>query len=180
VAVIEVVRTGECAPGRLAAVRALLDAAFAGDFDDADWEHALGGWHVVATTPGTGGGPMAHAAVVPRTLQIGDRRVRAGYVEAVGTDPAQRGRGLGSAVMRRVGELLAAEFALGALATGRHGFYARLGWERWRGPTFARHGGELVRTPDDDDAVMVLRLPPTADLDPTAAIACEGRRGDDW
>ena len=54
-------------------------------------------------------------------------------------------------------------FELGALATGRWSFYERLGWERWRGPTFARDGDEVIRTEDDDDAVMVLRFGPSAD-----------------
>ncbi len=174
---IEVVRSDACPPARLTALRALMDAAFAGEFDDDDWHHALGGWHVIAGDPDE---PVAHAAVVPRTLDVGGRAVRAGYVEAVGTTPHRQGRGLGSQVMRRVGDVLAAEFDLGALATGRHGFYGRLGWERWRGPTFALHGDRLVRTVDDDGALMVLRLGPTAGLDLTLPIACMGRPGDDW
>lgn len=54
----------------LAAVRRLLDAAFAGDFSEDDWCHALGGYHVVALHDRQ---PVAHAAVVPRELEFGDR-----------------------------------------------------------------------------------------------------------
>jgi len=66
------------------------------------------------------------------------------------------------------------------LSTGRHEFYQRLGWERWLGPTFVRRGEALVRTPDEDDGIMVLRFGRSRDTDLTAPIACEAREGDDW
>ena len=90
---------------------------------------------------------MAHAAVVERVLEVGGRAVRAGYVEGVATTPTRQGEGLGSLVMQRVGQLLEAEFEVGALSTGRHAFYERLGWERWRGPTFVRHGPDSCAPP---------------------------------
>ena len=70
---------------------------------------------------------------------------------------------------------------LGALSTGAHAFYGRLGWERWRGPTYVRtSGGAIERTEDEDDGVMVLRFGPSADLDLTLPICCEDRPGDAW
>jgi len=66
------------------------------------------------------------------------------------------------------------------LVHGRHGFYERLGWERWRGPTFVRHGPELVRTEDEDDGVMVLRFDRSLAVDLSGSISCEARTGDDW
>ena len=83
-------------------------------------------------------------------------------------------------VMRHVGRLLEAEFELGALSTTRHGFYERLGWQRWRGPTFVRHGAVTVRTEDEDDGIMVLLYGTTASLDLALPISCETRSGDDW
>lgn len=82
--------------------------------------------------------------------------------------------------MAELSELLRREFEMGALSTGRHGFYQRLGWERWRGPTFARHGSETIRTEDEDEGVMVLRFGPSKGVDVTAPLSCDGRRGDDW
>ena len=41
--------TAELGLERLAAVRCLLEVAFEGDFSDEDWDHALGGWHVLVT-----------------------------------------------------------------------------------------------------------------------------------
>lgn len=168
---------GDASDDLLREVRLLLEQAFAGDFSLEDWEHGLGGWHVVADVDGV---VLAHAAVVPRVLEAGGRAWPAGYVEAVVTVPQRQREGLGSAVMTEVGKVLRREFELGALATGRHAFYERLGWERWRGPTFVRRGAEEIRTEDDDDAVMVLRFGPSAEVDLTAPISSEARSGDHW
>lgn len=171
-------RTAEMTPEALAAVRALLLEGFSGGFSDDDWDHSVGGWHVVALDGAAA--PVAHAAVVERPIEAGDRRLRAGYVEAVATLPARQGGGLGSAVMGAIADLLHAHFELGVLATGVHGFYERLGWERWRGPAYVRREHEDVRAPDEDDAVMVLRYATTAHLDLTLPISCDDRPGAAW
>ena len=172
-----VLTTGEAPGGLLEKVRQLLEDAFEGDFSDDDWEHTLGGWHVVITE---GSAPVSHAAVVPRALEVGGRRLRSGYVEGVATAPGRQRGGLGSFAMSQVADLLRGRFEIGALSTGRHSFYERLGWERWRGPTFVRRGSELIRTEEDDDGLMVLRFGPSLELDLTAPISCEARTGDDW
>ena len=77
--------------------------------------------------------------MVPRVLDVGSHPVPAGYVEAVAALPTLHGTGLGTAVMRALGEVIAGDFDLGALSTGEWRFYERLGWERWRGPTWVRH-----------------------------------------
>ena len=123
---------------------------------------------------------MAHAAIVPRVLEASGRTVQTGYLEGVATAVTRQGEGLGSLAVAEATRRVRSGFDMGALGTGRHRFYARLGWERWRGPSFARHGAELVRTPEDDDALMVLRFGPSADLDVTGSLTCEGRPGDDW
>ncbi len=155
--------------------RALLDAAFAGSFSDDDWDHALGGTHVLVRVEGR---LVAHAALVPRTLWVGGEPVRAGYVEAVATAPGEQGRGHGSRAMAVVNDLVRAAYDLGALSTSRHAFYERLGWERWRGRTYVRDGDRLLRTADEDAGIMVLRL--GAALDLGADLACAARAGDDW
>jgi aminoglycoside 2'-N-acetyltransferase I len=158
-------------------VRQLLVDAFGGNVSAEDWEHALGGWHVVVSD---GGVVLAHAAVVRRVLDVDGRPFRTGYVEGVATARTRQGAGLGSLAMAEISKLLRGEFELGALSTGRHAFYERLGWERWQGPTFVRVGCESVRTADEDDGVMVLRCGPSKDIDLTAAISCPCRAGDDW
>ena len=173
---LQVVRSDDLSRETLSEIRALLEGAFADGFDDDDWNHALGGWHVLARDEAL----VAHAAVVERALEVSGRAIRAGYVEGVATTPTRQGEGVGSLVMRRVGQLLEAEFELGALSTGRHTFYERLGWERWHGPTFVRHGPNVIRTADEDDGIMVLRYGTTSGLDLAALISCETRPGDDW
>ena len=162
---------------QLTQIHALLLEAFEGDFDPEDWEHTLGGTHVVALD---GDVAVAHAAVVARVLEVDGRPFRTGYVEGVATSPARHGEGIGSLVMQDVAEVVTSEFELGGLGTGRHSFYERVGWEQWRGPTYVRRGAELVRTEEDDDGVMVLRFGPSQAVDLTAAISCEERAGDDW
>ncbi len=118
--------------------------------------------------------------MIARDIEVGGRRFPAGYVEGVATAPQRQGQGIGSAVMATVAAIIRDEFALGVLSTGRSGFYLRLGWERWRGPSFVRRGAELIRTADDDDGIMVLRFGASAGIDLGAPISCETRTGDDW
>lgn len=159
-------------------MRHLLVEAFDGDFSDDDWEHTLGGWHVLVVADDDV--MVAHAAVVPRVLYASGEPWRVGYVEGVATAPGKQRAGSGSLAMAEISVLIRHEFEMGALATGSHEFYERLGWERWQGPTFVRRGSEVVRTADDDDAIMVLRFGPSAAVDVTMPLTCEGRRGDDW
>jgi aminoglycoside 2'-N-acetyltransferase I len=176
-----VARTSALSSSELAAIRAVLDAAFAPDdpfFPDSDWAHALGGLHVVAEL---GGDIVAHASVVRRELHLAGRPIETGYVEAVGTLPELQGRGIGTRVMRAANDHVAATYALGALGTGEHGFYERLGWQTWRGQLFVREPAGDRRTPDEEGFVMVLTTPSTpAGLDLAAALSCDWREGDVW
>jgi len=143
-----------------------------------DWEHALGGVHVIAST---GGRIVAHAAVVERLLHVGGRPLRTGYVEAVAVHPDHQRQGIGRAVMEDAARLIAEGFELGALGTGEHAFYRRLGWETWRGPSFVRMPGGTERpTPAEDGFILVLHTPATPPLDLEAPIVCEWRPGDAW
>lgn len=169
--------TAEAGEPLLRDLRRLVDLAFAGDFSDDDWEHTLGGRHVVVTDDGA---VISHAAVVPRSIEVAGRVFRAGYVEAVATEPARQGEGHGTAAVTEATRVVRGGFEMGALSTGSPGFFAGLGWELWRGPVYVRHGSELVRTKDEEGGVMVLRFGPSAGADLTAPIACEARPDDDW
>jgi aminoglycoside 2'-N-acetyltransferase I len=162
-------------------IRSLLDAAFGTDederFTDEDWAHALGGTHFILVRDRR---IVTHASVVERTLEVGTRRMRTGYVEAVATDGSMEGRGYGSRVMADVRAFILERFELGALGTGRQRFYGRLGWETWRGPSSVRAPDGHHLTPDDDGYIMVLRTPRSANIDPTAPISCDWRSGDVW
>ncbi len=172
-----ILRTHELPSSLVAGLRKLLNDAFEGRFSDEDWRHCVGGWHVLLLD---GQAPISHAAVVRRVLQVGRVPLQCGYVEAVATTPAQQRKGLGGTVMGHVSALLNGEVEMGALSTSKQHFYERLGWERWLGPTFVRRGPRLVRTSEEDDGIMVLRFGASRDVDRTAPLSCEARRGDDW
>ncbi len=130
--------TSELSAGDIASIRALMAEAFGdGDeaFGDHDWDHALGGIHIVLDIEDV---VVAHAAVVERDIHVAGRPLRAGYVEAVATATDQQGRGFGSQVMEAAGSVITREYDLGVLGTGRHQFYERLGWRTWQGPAFVR------------------------------------------
>jgi aminoglycoside 2'-N-acetyltransferase I len=82
--------------------------------------------------------------------------------------------------MQDVTAFIRERFELGALGTGSHGFYERLGWLTWMGPTSVRTANGPRRTPDEDGYVMVLPTPASPPLDLTAPISCEWRPGDVW
>ena len=176
------VRTADLTAAEIDAIRALLWAAFPpGDegFTEHDWEHGLGGLHVLLESV-PDGRIVAHAAVVERELHVGGRPLQTGYVEAVATDPDRQAQGFGTALMRDVGRSILETYQLGALGTGRHRFYERLGWRVWRGPTYVRLPDGDRRTPDEDGDILVLLTPRTPRIDLTARISCDWRSGDVW
>lgn len=158
-----------------------MEVAFGSDeeerFTDDDWEHALGGLHFILELDGE---LIAHASVVERGLEVDGRPFRTGYVEAVATAPGRQGMGFGSQLMSDVTEYVREGFELGALGTGRHSFYERLGWRRWIGPSSVRTTGGASPTPDDDGYIMVLPTRAGSPLDRAAAISCDWRPGDVW
>lgn len=164
-----------------ASIRGLLDAAFGSDederFTEADWLHAVGGVHFVLDLDDE---LVAHAAVVERKIHIGDRPLRAGYVEGVATAVDHQGRGAGSTLMTVVTTWIRERYELGVLGTGRHHFYERLGWETWHGPSYVRTPAGVRRTPDEDGYLLVLRTPTSPTFDLTEPISCEWREGDAW
>jgi aminoglycoside 2'-N-acetyltransferase I len=173
------VTTAELATDELAALRGLVFGAFGGRFDEHDWDHMLGGVHLLAEEDD---GVVAHGAVVARVLAAGGRELRTGYVEGVATRGDRRGLGLASLVMREAGRVIERDYELGALAdgTGIPGFYQRLGWEIWQGPTFVAGPEGRVRTADEDGNVLVLRTSASAELEVTGPITCDWRPGDVW
>ena len=173
--------TPELSKAEVARIRELLELAFGPDederFTEDDWQHAIGGVHFVLRLDGE---IVAHASVVERELQVDDRPLRTGYVEAVATTPGRQGQGLGTIVMRDVGSYIADRFELGALGTGSHHFYERLGWLTWQGPSFVRTADGPRRTSDEDGYILVLPTPSSPTLDLTGSISCEFRAGDVW
>jgi aminoglycoside 2'-N-acetyltransferase I len=157
----------------------LCIAAFNEPWDDY-WESIGPGVHVLAEDRGRG--ITAHAAIVDRFLYPGDLTLRAGYVEAVAVWPDLQRQGLGTRVMEAIDAMIDDGYELGALGTGSHGFYHRLGWETWQGPTWIRErDGHLQRSPNEDGGIMIRRTSTTpADLDLSLPIAVDWRPGEVW
>jgi aminoglycoside 2'-N-acetyltransferase I len=117
---------------------------------------------------------VSHAVVTTRWLQPANLPLlKTAYVDAVATHPSYQGQGVGSAVMRHLATVSAeAGYEIACLETERVSFYARLGWEEWRGPLAGRKGTELIPTPDQT-GIMILRLPRTPDLDLESLLTIE-------
>ena len=122
---------------------------------------------------------VSHACSAERWLEAeGLPPLRTAYVDAVATEPALQGRGFGAAVMRRFA-LEAAGYELNALASDRAvGFYEKLGWELWRGPTAVRRAQGVEPTPGEN--VLILRTASTPALDLTARLIADERAESAW
>ncbi|GAA2752789.1 MULTISPECIES: GNAT family N-acetyltransferase [Kitasatospora] len=175
---IRVVHTAELDAGTLAAVRELLVEVFEGELTADDWEHCLGGVHVLASD---GAELVGHAALVQRRLSYNGRALRAGYVEGVGVRADRRRQGWGGALMGAVERMVDRAYDLGALGASEDGvpFYAARGWLPWTGPTWALTPDGVVRTADEDGWIYV--RPVAVPLDPRGGLTvCDWRGGDLW
>jgi aminoglycoside 2'-N-acetyltransferase I len=176
VAQVRTAHTADLDAATLEAVRVMLVAAF-DDLTSDDWEHSLGGMHVLAWEAGQLAG---HASVVQRRLLAGGRALRTGYVEAVAVPADLRGRGYGAAVMTAAERIVRGGYELGALCASQQaaGFYAARDWQLWQGPSSVLTPAGVVRTPGDDGAIYV--LPVTVTLDLGGELTCDWREGDVW
>lgn len=172
---IEVIDSKAIPESTLHEIRDLCTEAYVEDFSHA-FELLGPGVHVTGRLDGR---IVAHAMWVNRSLQAGTSApLNAAYVEAVATRPAFQRRGFGTEVMRQLANQIHG-YELGALSPSDERFYARLGWEAWRGPLFIRATTGLEATPDE--AVMILRLEKTpVDLDLESSLSAEWRPGELW
>jgi len=123
---------------------------------------------------------VSYVAIITRWIQMSNGPLlRTAYVEGLATDLAFRGNGFATQVMRRfITE--AQDYDFGALATGSHGFYERLGWRLWEGPLYTRKDNELIAMPEEQGCVMVYTLPKTPPLDIAAPLSIEWRELEPW
>jgi aminoglycoside 2'-N-acetyltransferase I len=158
----------------------LCELAYQEDFNRL-FETMPGSIHVLARDED--GVLISHAEWVTRWLQPAEHPIlRTAYIEAVATRPSHQRRGLATAVLRCVGDAIAADatWELGGLSPSDPAFYARLGWELWSGPLAIRCGEAVELTPASE-RVMILRLPRTpATLAKTALLTAEWRDGEPW
>lgn len=173
---ISYLETALLAPAELRDLRVLCNAAYEEDVtlvlsEVGPGVHALGRVNDVL---------VSHAMIVTRELQVaGGKSLRTAYIELVATDPSHQRRGYASALLRALVTQMG-DYDIAALSPSAEAFYARLGWERWRGPLRVRTAAGEEATPEDEE-VMVLRLPRTpAHLDLDAPLSIESRPGEVW
>lgn len=175
---IRVAHTADVEPALLDEIHEMLVEVFEGTFEDADWDHALGGIHAIALSGD--GALVGHASVVQRRLLHGGRALRTGYVEGVGVRREARRRGHASALMEAIERVIRSAYEVGALGASDAAIplYTARGWLPWQGETYALTPGGRVRTPEDDDSLYVLEL--ARPLDRAGEIACDWRDGSVW
>lgn len=172
---IRIVRREEQSEVERGAVVSLCNRAFEEDVEPA-LESFMDATHLLGND---GGALISHALWYTRWLQIGDGPLlRTAYVEGVATEQEFRGRGFASMLMRRLAQEIE-EYDLAALSPSSAAYYARLGWELWRGPLSIRTEEGLIQSPSDEE-VMILRLPRTPELDIHAPLSAEWREGELW
>ena len=185
---LRIAHTGELDADTRAAIRRLLDGAFAGFGDDA-FENALGGMHVLVTDGGKGeqggkggqGGELiGHASLVARRLLHRGRALRTGYVEGVAVRADRRRRGHGDAMMSVLERLVREGYQLGALGASPDGarLYTARGWHRWQGRSSVLSPAGIRHTPRSDGHIYV--LPVTGRLDLSGELTCDWRHGSPW
>lgn len=176
---LRLARSSELTEREWGVLTALCIAAFNEPWDSY-WQDIGPGVHVLAEDAQQG--IVGHAAIVDRALYPGSRVLQAGYVEAVAIWPRRQRSGLGTLVMAEINRLIDDGYEVGALGTGSHPFYERLGWEVWRGPTWIRHAdGRRERSVTEDGDILIRRTPGTPpELDLDDPIAIDWRPGEVW
>jgi aminoglycoside 2'-N-acetyltransferase I len=175
--VLRVGHTAEVDAAVLGQARQLLEQIFEADWTAQDWEHALGGVHVLAFS---GDLLVGHAAVVQRRLLYRGEALRTGYVEALGVHSAFRRAGIGGRMMEVLEGVIARAFELGALSATDVAaeFYAKRGWLQWQGPLSVLTPDGIRPTPEEASGVYV--LPVTRQLDVHDSLSADWRDGDVW
>ena len=121
---------------------------------------------------------VSNALWITRWVKLKDQpKMRTAYIEAVATAPTYRGHGYATLIMQTLMEQIQ-DYTLGALSSADTSLYARLGWEYWQGPLYARKGGEWVL--EAGEQAMILRTPNTPTLNLQSPLSIEWRPGEVW
>jgi aminoglycoside 2'-N-acetyltransferase I len=173
---LRTVHTADLDPAELRAARTLLDEAFGGDYDDEEWEHGLGGLHVLVSDDR---GLAAHGSVIMRRARYRKHWLRVGYVEGVGVRPDVRRQGFGGRVMAEIERIIEGAYDFGALSASDQGaaLYHARGWQLWSGRLCALGPRGVVRLRDEEDCTFV-RPAAAGPLDPKHKLVFDWRDGD--
>ncbi|MBO1330799.1 GNAT family N-acetyltransferase [Streptomyces sp. VRA16 Mangrove soil] len=173
---VDVRRTDQLTPAELAELRAMLVECFGPRYDERSWQHCLGGLHYLLRYEDR---LVSHGALVPRRFRQGGQDLDGVYGESMATLPALRHRGLGSVVVSMATAEIRLHHTIGVFAAGKYEFYERLGWRKWRGPTYVETAQGPRPAAPARGAVM-FRLPQHSTIDPDADLTTDWRDGDIW
>ncbi|MET9519900.1 GNAT family N-acetyltransferase [Streptomyces sp. NPDC002994] len=169
--------TADLAPAALDEIRALLDAAFDGDFGEDDWDHTIGGIHAFVQDDH---GLAAHGSVIQRRVLHRGRSLRVGYVEGVAVRADRRRQGLGGRVMEALERVIDRAYVLGALSASDDGasLYAARGWVVWPGRIAALGPHGVVPLPDEEGSTYLRPVAAAGLPDASDALFFDWRGGD--
>ncbi|HGV3503387.1 TPA: GNAT family N-acetyltransferase [Providencia stuartii] len=155
----------------------MLFVGFEGDFTRDDFEHALGGMHVLAYDQHR---IVGHVAIIQRHMAINDKPISVGYVEAMAVLESYRRQGIGRELMSMTNTIIGNCYQLGLLSASDEGFhlYQSLGWKVWKGSLFELRQGAYVRSEGEEGGVMGWSRDNSIEF--TESLYCDFRGGDQW
>ena len=157
-------------------LRDLLNDAFEGDFSEEDWQHTYGGIRFMGYLNDE---LIGHGAVVSRNMNVDDKKINVGYVEAIAIVSAHCRKGFGSRLMEEITAYCQSKFSLSMLSTGEKAFYRRHGWLDFEGESYISLNQVEMRSKEEDEGLMYLfGMNEIAGM--PKKIVCESRSGDAW
>lgn len=155
----------------------LLVEGFDNDFSYDDFQHTLGGMHVIAYDQQK---MVGHVAIVQRNMAINDEPISVGYVEAMVVEKSYRCQGIGANLMQHTNEIIGLCYQLGLLSASEEGqkLYHSAGWKVWKGSLFELQHRQYIHSIEEEGGVMAWSA--NDNIDFTASLYCDFRGGDQW
>lgn len=155
----------------------MLYQGFDHDFTRDDFQHALGGMHVLAYDHQQ---IIGHVSIVQRNMAIGDKPITVGYVEAMAVLENYRRQGIGKQLMLATNKIIDDCYQLGLLCASDEGvsLYQSVGWRVWNGSLYELNQGHYIHSIDEEGGIMGWSNNQSIDF--TQPLYCDFRSGDQW
>nr|ELR5114236.1 GNAT family N-acetyltransferase [Providencia stuartii]ELR5115371.1 GNAT family N-acetyltransferase [Providencia stuartii] len=169
--------TSQLTPSEKEMLFSLLVEGFDNDFSDDDFQHTLGGMHVIAYDQQK---MIGHVAIIQRYMAMNNEPISVGYVEAMVVEQTYRRQGIGTHLMQHTNEIISSCYQLGLLSASEEGqqLYSSVGWKVWKGSLFELKQRQYMRSIEEEGGVMGWSANESIDF--TASLYCDFRGGDQW
>ncbi len=156
----------------------LLFQVFKQGFSREDFDHTLGGMHILAYDNHQ---LIGHVAIVQRSVIVDCSPFRIGYLEGLGVAEAYRRQGIGRKLMEQSSEIIVNSHDFGLLSASEEGLplYQSLGWKIWTGELYESNRESYQRSFDDEGSVLFWAAP-SQSIAATSPLYCDYRSGDQW